>query len=255
MKKSMTALACGAAIGALALSAPYAAADPITIDINSVSGIWTDTDPNVSGVLTDTISWGTPATANGQSSYVFEGVAPPPQTGFSLGELFDVGTFFHNNNPITGTPLSTAELTVNSKIVVKQGLAEIGTYDIVSVFDFEHWETPNGDDPCADGGANGSGVNVNGCADRVTFTTNGGQSAGFEFGGVEYILNLTGFLTNGSVADEFWTKEAFSNSAILKGAVVDKTTVVPIPAAAWLFGSALIGAVGLGRRHKRKAAA
>jgi len=32
-------------------------------------------------------------------------------------------------------------------------------------------------------------------------------------------------------------------------------TVVPIPAAAWLFGSALVGAVGLGRRNRKKSEA
>ena len=186
---------------------------------------------------------------------MFTGVAPPQQTGFSLGQTFNVGTFTHNNNPIFAPSLNTAELTVNSQIVVKQGATELGTFNVVSVFDFAHWETVNNADPCADGGANGSGVNVNGCADRVTFTTNVGQSTGFEVGGVEYILNLTGFLINGSVADEFWTTEAASNPAFLKGAVVDRTTVVPIPAAAWLFGSALIGAVGLGRRNKKTSAA
>ena len=253
MKKRMNALACGAAIGALALAAPYAAAN--SIDIDSVVGNWTATDPgapDVSGLNTDTISWGTPPLFGDQSSYVFDGVAPPPQTGFNLGEVFQVGTFTHNNNPILAPSLNTAELTINSQIGVTQGTTDLGTFNVVSVFDFAHFETPNSADPCADGGSNGSGVNINGCADRVTFTTNVGQSSGFEVAGVEYILNLTGFLTNGSVADEFWTVERQSNEAFLKGEVVDRTTVVPIPAAAWLFGSALLGAVGLGRRNSKK---
>lgn len=34
-----------------------------------------------------------------------------------------------------------------------------------------------------------------------------------------------------------------------------ETTPVPIPAAAWLFGSALLGGVGLGYRNRKKSAA
>ena len=37
------------------------------------------------------------------------------------------------------------------------------------------------------------------------------------------------------------------------GRLVLDTTVVPIPAAAWLFGSALLGLVGISRRKKLKA--
>jgi hypothetical protein len=257
MKNSMTALACGAAMGALALSAPYAAAD--VVFVVDVTGTWTATNPGapaVSGLNTNTISWGT-STGPGKSSYVFEGVAPPMQGPYNLGQTFEVGTFTHNNNPITGTSLLTAELTVLSDIRVEDGSGGViaNFADVTSVFDFAHLETPNGANPCANGGANGVGVNVNGCADRVTFTTNPGKTQSITINETEYVLNISSFLIGGSPASEFWTIEAFSNSAKLQGAVVERTSVVPIPAAAWLFGSALIGAVGLGRRNKKKAAA
>jgi hypothetical protein len=33
---------------------------------------------------------------------------------------------------------------------------------------------------------------------------------------------------------------------------IDDITVVPVPAAAWLFGSALLGAIGIGSRRRAK---
>lgn len=253
--KLTQALACATVVGSTAFFAPYAAAD--VVFVVDVTGKWTATNPGapgVSGLNSNTISWGT-STGSGPSSYVFEGAAPPTQGPYALGQTFDVGTFTHNNNPITGTTLSTAELTVLSDIRVEDGSGDViaSFDDVTSVFDFAHLETDNGADPCANGGASGSGVNGNGCADRVTFTTNLGKTDSITIGNTEYVLNISSFLIDGSPASEFWTKEEFSNAATLQGGVVERTSVVPIPAAAWLFGSALFGMAGIGYRRGQKA--
>ncbi len=53
-------------------------------------------------------------------------------------------------------PASAVMLVVNP-------IADLGLKN--SVFEVGHWETPNGDAICADGGANGVGINDKGCAD------------------------------------------------------------------------------------------
>jgi hypothetical protein len=40
-----------------------------------------------------------------------------------------------------------------------------------------------------------------------------------------------------------------------KSGAVDDITVVPIPAAPWLFGSALLGVIGIGSRRRARARA
>ena len=110
------------------------------------------------------------------------------------------------------------------------------------MFNFNHWETPNNMNPCP------GGSDWNGCFDRVTFKTNSGQTDTFIIDGKEYSFQLTGFLVDGQLADQFWTKEKKSNMATLQGSV--SMSAVPIPAAAWLFGSALLGMVGIGYRRR-----
>jgi hypothetical protein len=61
--------------------------------------------------------------------------------------------------------------------------------------------------------------------------------------------------TLGSYPTGSWTNlETFVNDELPVQFSVD-VTPVPLPAAAWLFGSALLGGVGLGYRNRRKSAA
>ncbi len=236
-------VSCSLAVTAALAFAPYAGAATIG-QITGISGTWTATTPT-SGVTTSLggsqISWGSPASGSGQSSYVFGASTTPIDV--ESDTTFELGTFTHNNNPIysNGTILSDATLTVATTLNLGGS-----SQPIKSVFNFEHWETPNNASPCANPGAD----NSMGCADRVTFALNLAQTESFLIDGKEYVVNLTGFLINGSLASEFWTKEGISNSAILQGNIVEKASVVPIPAAAWLFGSALLGFFGIGYRRK-----
>lgn len=234
-------------LSAVAVSALLATgASAASLTINSVSGVWTNLVPNsgISGGGTDTIAWGTPATNAGQSSYEFDGAAPPP---FVANESvsFGLGTFTHNNNPITGTTLSGADLAVTVNVA--------GYGDILSTYSFTHVETPNGGSSCPDGGANGSGVNANGCADLVTATINLGATDTFQIGGVDYVFNVAGFSVGGSPFDLFWTTEQASNSAELLGSFVTKDSVspVPLPAAGWML---IAGMGGLFATRRRKQA-
>ncbi len=238
-------LSYSALVGAAVAFAPFTAAS--TIIITDVDGVWTSTTGgNVTGVGTSQIRWGG-MFDNPKSGYDFDDRSTP--FGVALVTPFELGTFTHLNNPISaGTSITAATLKITTDLTI-----DGNPFEVDSFFDFAHWETPNGDNPCANGGANGSGVNSNGCADRVKFTLNVGSSESFFIGTTEYVVNISSFLISGNPATEFWTKEERDNSAKLQGSIVEKASVVPIPAAAWLFGSALMGMTGLGYRRRRAA--
>lgn len=251
--KVAAAVAC--MIPVLGISAHEAKAAPVTITVNSVTGAWSNIVGGTNVVVSPaipaahtTVTWGT----GGTSGYAFDGVAPPPTPAFSPGDVFDLGTFTHNNQPInSGTAITAATLTLAINATIS-GFAN--PVNLSSVFNISHNETPNGDNPCANGGANGVGVNVNGCADIVTMLTNPGGSTSVNIDGIDYIFAFSGFLvTGGTPLSQFFTIENSNNTATLQGSFVDKTTVnpVPLPAALPLFAGGL-GLLGFLSRRRRK---
>jgi hypothetical protein len=215
-------------------------------------------DVDFSGVSTTaltvaTVSWGDPATKAGQSAYRFTSEALPISEFFTdVGSQdFKIGTFQHLNNPIytKGGSITGVRLTLNYGVGIDVGNTGVVTSlgNFMSVYDFSHHETPNAAHPCAYGGANGQGVNINGCADRVTFAANQGLSDRFTVGDKSYQLEIGGFSSGGAVVDEFLTVEHKINSAILVGNI----SVVPEPAS-WAMLIAGFGLVGATMRRRRR---
>jgi len=94
-------------------------------------------------------------------------------------------------------------------------------------YTFTHEETTN-KKPCD------YAPQSNPCSDKVTFslpTLTGADN--FIFDGMEYSLELTGFLVNGLEVKKFITQESQMNMAHLQAKVNAVGAVVPIPAAAW----------------------
>src|SRR5436305_4142574 len=97
-------------LGATALFSLSVAANAVTIQVNSTSPSWmftggtnTNTKTSTPGDSNSTvwqIFWGN-STGSGQSGLGFN-PAQPPSFNATPGTLFDLGTLFHYNNPITG---------------------------------------------------------------------------------------------------------------------------------------------------------
>jgi hypothetical protein len=62
-----------------------------------------------------------------------------------------------------------------------------------------------------------------------------------EFDGLSFVYELDHFQGNGFVS--------FDYNLTLGGTVATTPSAVPVPAAAWLFGSGLLGLVGVARRR------
>jgi len=89
------------------------------------------------------------------------GVSLPPVANISVT---------HTNQPITGDSLD--KVTLRSTLTLTPFDPPLGGLPSTSLdFLIDFFETPNGDNPCANGGAHGVGVNANGCGDIFVIGT------------------------------------------------------------------------------------
>jgi hypothetical protein len=232
---------CVASLGLMGATASAA-----TVSFSNILGTWFDADPaaNITsntgaGTANTSIRWG------GASGYDFGAVAsasvtvpPSPSATFALG------SFSHVNFPILSS-ITGVKLRVTADIAVDG--TDVGNRAFV--FQFLHDETPNDSDPCDYGGANGVGVNVNGCADRVRvqFTD---ASESFQIGGVFYTVNVFGFESGGTTVTDFLTAERATNTARLIANVTTRDSLtVSAPGTASLAVLSLLGLAALRRRQ------
>ena len=157
------------------------------------------------------ISWGEAAAQNGvKSSYNYN-----VNTSFDIDltpgfALFNVGSFTHNNGILSN------ELDGITASVLNIGLSFDLNQQINQLFNIAHLESSESQ-TCADGNANGIGINSNGCADSVTFT-GAGSAATTVIDGTTYTLSLMGFSSNANIfegTNQFWTVEGQQNLAFL----------------------------------------
>ena len=220
-------------------------AQAATVTLTNIFGTWFD--PNPAAVITSNTGAGTASTQVrwDASGYDFVAAASasavvPPSPSAS----FVIGDFSHVNFPVFSA-ISEIKLKITADIDVDG--SNVGNRSFV--FRFLHDETPNGDDPCAYGGANGVGVNVNGCADRVQveFTD---ASDSFLIGSDLYTVNIFGFNAGGSVVSDFLTAERATNTAQLLANVTLRRDVtgVPVPGT-WALAGLALAVVAVQRRR------
>lgn len=77
----------------------------------------------------------------------------------------------HLNKPINGETLSSLDI-LSTLTLTPQTPPAPGLPSATMTIAVNYLETPNGANPCADGGANDVGVNVNGCADIFVTSLN-----------------------------------------------------------------------------------
>jgi hypothetical protein len=229
----------------LALGVTVSAASAGTVTINSITGVWQNTDPSsgITFVNPSEIRWGTPATSSGKSGYRFDAAGTPIEP--DEGVDFSLGEFTHFNRPITGTSLDSVDLLVTIGFDI-DGIVQT---PVESLFSFTHDETPNSPllKDCKYPGS------VTRCDDLVTATLNLGATESFFLDGTEYVFTISGFEVGGSTFTSFLTRENDDNTATLKARYVTKESVevIPLPAAGWLL---LGGVAGLAAMRRKKAA-
>jgi opacity protein-like surface antigen len=245
-----------AAIASLALADAAAAA--VQVEFKNVKGEWTNPVGGANLTYTNNnsddaqVRWGVSAGQGGRSGYNFVGTdfsAVLEQDVDSSGAV-NIGEFWHVNFPInSGGSISAITLMFTTDVWVGANFLGTKTFE----YNFSHWETTNNAQPCANGGANNSGINSNGCADRVTMNFNSNSEV-FVIDGKEYTLNIDGFLVNGSPTGGFWTREEAANSAYIRGKIdlYSVASAVPEPTTWALMIVGFGGAGAMVRNARRK---
>ncbi|WP_018425580.1 DUF5801 repeats-in-toxin domain-containing protein, partial [Hoeflea sp. 108] len=151
------------------------------------SGSVTSSDSDNDGAI-DQIRWG----GGSQSGYGFTDTAAGQLANLQTNQQFNLGTFTHFNQPITGSSLSTATLEVTFTAVVNGVPTLVGPIKI----NFKHTETPNSSDAAAS-------------RDIVEITT---QTTTVNIGGQAYTLDVKGFIDgSGNVVNKVYTNEGADN--------------------------------------------
>ena len=179
-------------------------ADAISLKITSAIAKWTAVSggTGITGLNTDEVRWGTPATGSGKSGLKFVPITTTATV--ATNTPFALGTLTHFNFPVFlgGTP-STATLGID--MIVSNGNTDTAMF----TFSFAINETPNAA-PCG-----ADQVSTTPCDDIITFPgAISPQTVTID--GVDFTLTLLGFgPTANNLINKFVTEESKSSTTTL----------------------------------------
>ena len=173
--------------------------------VTAVEGTTPDAD-----ALGEVLTWGTGTTPSGYTLVDNTSYTSGAGTGVALNQLFQVGTFTHNNFPISGSPLNFTDLTMSFNVVIN-GIVT----NVPFTIRLDHTETSNTSTPTDD-------------ASRDIITLPSSAST-INIAGQNYVVNLNGFKdSSGNLVTQIFTRE---QQASTFGIFASITTVEPLPTA------------------------
>ncbi len=148
-----------------------------TVNVSTVFDTATVLPAGVTVVNNQSLRWGT-STGSGQSGLDI-GSSPSNANVTTNGAAVANVTVTHLNRPINDTSLSSVDIDSTLTLTPFSPPAP-GLPAVTVTFPIHFLETPNGDNPCANGQPNNSGVNANGCADIFVISTSA-LNFGFDY--------------------------------------------------------------------------
>ncbi|MHA3905300.1 retention module-containing protein [Castellaniella sp. WN] len=163
-----------------------------------------DSDPGI-----DRIVWGSSSQGSGYAFVDNEGLRGADSN--LLDTTFKLGTFTHNNFPVSGNSLTSVDLQVSIHVTI-DGVEHIVQHTIK----LKHTETPNQ-----------PGDGWNGSSDDIVSISNSTATQTFTVGDRTYVLDIRGFRdANGNLVSTINTKENQANSFDLY-ATISSTDALP----------------------------
>ncbi len=172
----------GIFVGVVLLSAA-GSAQALTINISLVQAAWgnvvIDTPNTLTGAGTNEITWNMPLSGGDHSSFRFDKSA---ELSTQMNTAFSLGEFTYLNYPVLGESLDSADLYLNAVLNIGGTVINANSLNV----------------PFSLHPISGNCGNPNCTRDQVKLK--GAKSIGtFNVGGIEYTLDILGFLTNGQL--------------------------------------------------------